>query len=89
MASEVPGDDDRVKVPGKAAASGRSEDGSMPNAAATPTLADRLRKDLRNPLFLQAYALMINTAITAVLGLGYWVLATRLYSPPPSARGRR
>ncbi|MEU4696436.1 lipopolysaccharide biosynthesis protein [Nonomuraea dietziae] len=88
MASEVPGDDDRVKVPGKAAASGQSEDGSMPNAAATPTLADRLRKDLRNPLFLQAYALMINTAITAVLGLGYWVLATRLYSPAAFGEGQ-
>ncbi|MEV0586457.1 hypothetical protein [Nonomuraea sp. NPDC050310] len=48
----------------------------------------RLRTELRNPLFLQGYALMANTAITAVLGLGYWMLATRLYSPDAFGEGQ-
>jgi len=48
----------------------------------------RLRTDLRNPLFLQGYALMANTAATAVLGLGYWFLAVRLYSPAAFGEGQ-
>ncbi|MFI6480479.1 lipopolysaccharide biosynthesis protein [Nonomuraea sp. NPDC050663] len=52
------------------------------------TLAARLRSDLRNPLFLQGYALMANTGITAVLGLGYWMLATRLYSAEAFGEGQ-
>jgi O-antigen/teichoic acid export membrane protein len=51
-------------------------------------LVERLRKDLRNPLFLQGYALMINTGITAVLGLGYWFLAAHLYSPTAFGEGQ-
>ncbi|MBB2915129.1 O-antigen/teichoic acid export membrane protein [Streptosporangium becharense] len=51
-------------------------------------LVARLRRDLRNPLFLQGYALMTNTAITAVLGLGYWLLATHLYSPAAFGEGQ-
>ena len=31
---------------------------------------------------------MINTAITAVLGLGYWVLATHLYSASAFGEGQ-
>ncbi|MFD1934367.1 MULTISPECIES: lipopolysaccharide biosynthesis protein [Nonomuraea] len=60
----------------------------MPTPVAAPTLADRLRRDLRNPLFLQAYALMANTGITAVLGLGYWFLATKLYTPAAFGEGQ-
>ncbi|MFC7639755.1 hypothetical protein ACFQX6_00855 [Streptosporangium lutulentum] len=61
-----------------------------PATAGSPRtgLMDRLRADLRDPLFLQGYALMINTAITAVLGLGYWVLATRLYSASAFGEGQ-
>lgn len=77
-----------MTVFGKGSASGPGDDETMPTAGAPPTLADRLRRDLRNPLFLQAYALMINTAITAVLGLGYWFLATRLYSPAAFGEGQ-
>ncbi|WP_344973569.1 hypothetical protein [Streptosporangium fragile] len=51
-------------------------------------LVERLRGDLRNPLFLQAYALMANTGITAVLGLGYWYLATHMYSPEAFGEGQ-
>jgi O-antigen/teichoic acid export membrane protein len=51
-------------------------------------LVERLRKDLRNPLFLQGYALMINTGITAVLGLGYWFQAAHLYSPTAFGEGQ-
>ncbi|GHH67026.1 hypothetical protein GCM10017673_13530 [Streptosporangium violaceochromogenes] len=48
----------------------------------------RLLRDLRNPLFRNGYALMANTAITAVLGMGYWWLAARLYAPADFGRGQ-
>lgn len=48
----------------------------------------RLLRDLRNPLFRNGYALMANTAITAVLGMGYWWLAARLYEPADFGRGQ-
>jgi O-antigen/teichoic acid export membrane protein len=91
---------DLVKGNGKAGTStppdaddpSRGGGGAVTNPAAAGSwksgLVDRLRADLRNPLFLQGYALMINTAITAVLGLGYWVLATHLYSPSAFGEGQ-
>src|SRR5918999_3426454 len=45
-----------------------------------------LRDELANPLFRNAYALMANGGLTGVLGLGYWLLAARLY--PPDTVGR-
>ncbi|MCW2878229.1 MAG: hypothetical protein JWQ95_2329 [Sphaerisporangium sp.] len=48
----------------------------------------RLLRDLRNPLFLNGYALMANTGVTAVLGMGYWLLAARLYSPEDFGRSQ-
>ncbi|MEV7008061.1 hypothetical protein [Streptosporangium sp. NPDC051022] len=51
-------------------------------------LRQRLLHDLRNPLFRNGYALMANTAITAVLGMGYWWLAARLYAPADFGRGQ-
>ncbi|MBV2356211.1 polysaccharide biosynthesis C-terminal domain-containing protein [Streptomyces sp. J2-1] len=39
-----------------------------------------------SPLFRNAYALMLNTGISAVLGLGFWLAAARYY--PESAVGR-
>ncbi len=38
-------------------------------------------------LFKNAYALMINTGISAVLGLGYWVVAARYYSEEAVGQG--
>ncbi|MEV8632312.1 hypothetical protein AB0395_11720 [Streptosporangium sp. NPDC051023] len=51
-------------------------------------LRRRLLRDLRNPLFRNGYALMANTAITAVLGMGYWWLAAQLYAPADFGRGQ-
>ncbi|MFE3452883.1 lipopolysaccharide biosynthesis protein [Nonomuraea sp. NPDC059194] len=48
----------------------------------------KLMRDLRNPLFRNGYALMANTAITATLGMGYWLLATRFYTPEEFGRGQ-
>jgi O-antigen/teichoic acid export membrane protein len=45
-----------------------------------------LRGELSNPLFRNAYALMANGGLTGVLGLGYWLIAARLY--PPDVVGR-
>ena len=39
-----------------------------------------LRAQLTSPLFRNAYALMLNTAATGVLGVVYWLLAARYYS---------
>jgi len=41
----------------------------------------RLREDWRDPLLRNGYALIINVGATSVLGLLYWILAARLYSP--------
>lgn len=45
------------------------------------SLRGRIRKDLADPLFRNAYALLANALGTAALGFAYWVLAARLYSP--------
>ncbi|MEV0387817.1 hypothetical protein [Nonomuraea sp. NPDC050643] len=44
--------------------------------------------DLRNPLFRQGYSLMMNTVITGVLGMGYWLLAAHYYTPEEFGRGQ-
>jgi O-antigen/teichoic acid export membrane protein len=48
----------------------------------------KLLRDLRNPLFRQGYALMANTVVTGVLGMGYWLLAAHYYSPEEFGRGQ-
>ena len=40
-----------------------------------------------NQLFRNAYALMLNTGISAVLGLGYWVVAARYYTEDAVGQG--
>ncbi len=45
-----------------------------------------LRGELSNPLFRNAYALMVNGGLTGVLGLGYWLLAARFYEPAQVGR---
>ncbi|MFJ9906055.1 lipopolysaccharide biosynthesis protein [Streptomyces sp. NPDC101152] len=40
-----------------------------------------------SPLFRNAYALMLNTGISAVLGLGYWLIAARYYSDSAVGQG--
>ncbi|WP_084958965.1 lipopolysaccharide biosynthesis protein [Thermoactinospora rubra] len=55
---------------------------------ALSSLRRRLLNDLRNPLLRNGYALMANTAVTAVLGMGYWLLAERLYTPEEFGRGQ-
>ncbi|MFD4725662.1 lipopolysaccharide biosynthesis protein [Streptomyces seoulensis] len=40
-----------------------------------------------NPLFRNAYALMLNTGISAVLGLGFWLAAARYYSESAVGQG--
>jgi hypothetical protein len=45
-----------------------------------------LRSELSNPLFRNAYALMVNGGLTGVLGLGYWLLAAHFYDPAQVGR---
>ncbi|MFC5815881.1 lipopolysaccharide biosynthesis protein [Nonomuraea harbinensis] len=48
----------------------------------------KVLSDLRNPLFRNGYALMANTGITAVLGMGYWLLAAHYFSEEEFGRGQ-
>src|SRR6266545_2524410 len=68
---------DAGPVPGAGAAAGPAARGAR--------LAG-LRGELSNPLFRNAYALMANGGLTGILGLGYWMVAARLY--PPEIVGR-
>lgn len=42
-------------------------------------LAQRLRVQAADPLLRSAYSLSANVALTAVLGVGFWIVAARLY----------
>jgi O-antigen/teichoic acid export membrane protein len=44
-------------------------------------LFSRLRAHLRTPLYRNGYALTFSSGATSFLGLFYWVLAARFYSP--------
>ncbi|MEW9529642.1 lipopolysaccharide biosynthesis protein [Microbispora sp. NPDC049125] len=46
----------------------------------------RLPAGLGDPLFRNAYALMVNAGASGVLGLVYWVLAARLYDTADGGR---
>ncbi|OIJ64148.1 polysaccharide biosynthesis C-terminal domain-containing protein [Streptomyces mangrovisoli] len=64
-----------------------------PDAPAPEQSGRRLRLPGRgrapggNQLFRNAYALMLNTGISAVLGLGYWLVAARYYSDSAVGEG--
>ncbi|RFU38983.1 lipopolysaccharide biosynthesis protein, partial [Actinomadura logoneensis] len=45
-----------------------------------------LRRELSNPLFRNAYALVANGGLTGLLGLGYWALGAKLYAPDDMGR---
>jgi O-antigen/teichoic acid export membrane protein len=46
-----------------------------------------LRRELRVPLYRNAYALMLNTAVNSAFGLIYWIVAARLLSDDEVGRG--
>jgi O-antigen/teichoic acid export membrane protein len=45
----------------------------------TAGILTRTRAHVREPLYRSAYSLIVNTGLNAVLGLGFWVVAARLY----------
>jgi O-antigen/teichoic acid export membrane protein len=60
------------------------------NSAAVPEAVSRRRLGIRrgDPPFLRnAYALVLNTGISGVLGLVYWILAARNYADSDVGRG--
>ena len=62
------------------------------NSAADSQAVRRRRVRLRrsDPPFLRnAYALVLNTGISGVLGLVYWILAARYYDDSDVGRGPR
>jgi len=67
----------------------RSRSGTIRDGAAVPSPRrfdlngrwQELRAHLTVPLYRNAYALMLNTGVTGLLGLLYWLLAARHYTP--------
>ncbi len=43
-------------------------------------MVHRLLTQVGSPLFLNGYALVLSSGATSVLGIGYWIMAARLYS---------
>lgn len=54
----------------------------------TETLRRRLPADLQDPLLRNAYALIVNAGIGAALGVGYWVIAARLFPAADVGEGQ-
>ncbi|GAB1823275.1 lipopolysaccharide biosynthesis protein [Herbidospora sp. RD11066] len=54
----------------------------------TETLRRRLPADLQDPLLRNAYALIVNAGIGAALGVGYWVIAARLFPASDVGEGQ-
>ncbi|GAA1613689.1 hypothetical protein GCM10009679_17370 [Saccharothrix algeriensis] len=54
---------------------------ALRTAAPGAPLVTRLRRHLLEPLNGSVYALTLNTVVSSVLGIAYWALAARLYSP--------
>ncbi|XVQ13023.1 hypothetical protein ACQP1W_10850 [Spirillospora sp. CA-255316] len=51
-----------------------------------PAVAGMLRRELSDPLFRNAYALVANGGLTGLLGLAYWALGATLYTPDDMGR---
>jgi O-antigen/teichoic acid export membrane protein/LmbE family N-acetylglucosaminyl deacetylase len=49
--------------------------------------ARQLNEHLKTPLFANAYLLILNQGLSAGLGMIYWVLAARFYSPDMVGKG--
>jgi len=49
--------------------------------------ARALRRELSVPLYLNAYALMLNTAVNSAFGLLYWIVAAHAFSDAEVGRG--
>src|SRR3979411_1237239 len=49
------------------------------SAHAVNGAGDTLKSHLATPLYRNGYALMLSSATTSTLGVGYWILAARMY----------
>jgi len=54
---------------------------SVDSVEPPPRARARLATHVRTPLFREGYALVLSSALTAGLGLVYWIVAARRYSP--------
>ena len=54
--------------------------GEPKSAHGVPAWLRDLRAHLASPLYRNAYALMVNTGVTGLLGVAYWLLAARHYT---------
>lgn len=65
----------------------RRQGGPTRVARARTALSRRVRAELDSSLLRNAYALILNSAGTAVFGAAYWFAAARLYDPRDVGRG--
>ncbi len=54
---------------------------------ARPRPRGRVRQHLAEPFARNAYSLVLNTGVTGLLGLAYWLLAARAYGESDVGRG--
>ena len=77
-----------MSIPAQSA--GRAARGASPSSCAkcvesgmsevvSTGLVTRTRNHLSEPLFRNAYSLMVNSILNAGLGLGFWIVAARIY----------
>jgi O-antigen/teichoic acid export membrane protein len=59
---------------------------TRPGDALAVSRRDRVRLHFATPLYKNAWALVLNTGITSTLGIAYWALAARRYSPTEVGR---
>ncbi|MET9878069.1 lipopolysaccharide biosynthesis protein [Actinacidiphila glaucinigra] len=77
--SPTPTDPEATAPPPPAATGGGPVDGGAGGGASA--------RRGGNQLFRNAYALMLNTGVSAVLGLGYWLVAARYYTEDAVGQG--
>ena len=53
---------------------------TVSDAGHAGTYGSKIAAALRNPLYRSGYALVVNTIATTLVGVGYWAVATHLYS---------
>lgn len=77
-------DDSIPQRPFEGLEGGSPDDGSTNDPSVKTSLLkgkiSSIRAELKVPLYRNAYLMMLNTALTSVLGFGYWIVAGNVYT---------
>ena len=77
------GDNVTVRPPFEGLEGGSPDDGSVDESAKAGLLRGKIssiRAEMQVPLYRNAYLMMVNTALTSVLGFAYWFIAGNVYT---------